>query len=311
MTATGGSQCCAVSILVVGYNSAQLLECAIGSVSPAIKRHSYEVRFVNNGSDASEDMIRDRFPEVAIFPTRGNIGFGAANNYLAREAKGARLLLLNPDTRLEPSAIDILLDAAEADRSFGILGGLSISPAGEPLVMSRLEFPTLARILRGAIGKGGAPVLPPDAPGIFEVDAVSGAFMLIDRDWWDRLGGFDERFFLYAEELDLCLRLRQLGGKVGLVPAARVMHDVGSGEASTPARVLLSMRGSATFYRKHFSPAYAQACLLAHWLSCAVRFVVGSLLGPFSARWARVGRSMRGVTLRPGSWYVGYSKRQE
>lgn len=308
MTGSDESLCCDVSILMVGYNSRPFLQAAIGSVERATTRHSYEVRFVNNGTDHSEDMIRDRFPDAAILATRGNIGFGAANNYLAREATGAWLLLLNPDTRLEPSAIDVLLEEAEADRSFAILGGLSMSPAGEPLAMSRLEFPTLSRIFRGAIGKGGAKLPPADAPGVFEVDAVSGGFMLIDRDWWDRLAGFDERFFLYSEELDLCRRMRDLGGKVGLVPAARLMHDIGSGDPASPARMLLSMRGSATFYRKHFSAAYARACLFAHWLSCAGRFVIGSLFAPLNRRWAVAARSMQGVTLRPWSWHRGYGE---
>ena len=306
MTDTEPADCCDVSILVVGYNSRSFVDGCIGSVDKATHRHSFEIRFVNNSTDLSEDLVRSLFPDVAVLPTRGNIGFGAANNYLASEAKGRWLLLLNPDTRLEESAIDRLLDASKGDRSFGILGGLSVSRKGEPLAMSRLEFPTFARSLRGAIGKGGAPLPVPDSSAVLEVEAVSGAFMLIDRHWWNRLGGFDERFFLYAEELDLCWRLRQLGGKVGLVSGARVMHDVGSGEPASPARVLLSMRGSATFYRKHFSATYTGVCLFAHWLSCAGRFVVGSLLGSFDMRWSAAARSMRGVTLRPWSWYKGY-----
>ena len=306
MTPSVLQDACDVSILVVGFNSSSFLGSAIGSIGGATLRHSYEVRFVNNGTDDSEDTVLGLFPDVIVLPSIGNIGFGAANNYLARDAKGAWILLLNPDTRLEPFAIDLLLEAVEQDGEFGILGGLSISRAGRPLAMSRLEFPTLRRILFKGIGKGDAPLPPFNAQEVFEADAVSGGFMLITRDWWDRLGGFDERFFLYSEELDLCCRLRQLGGRVGLVAAARVMHDVGSGEPANPSRTLFMMRGSATFYRKHFSAPYAHACLLAHWASCAARFFIGSLLAPFDSGWALKARSMRGVTLRPLSWYRGY-----
>ena len=301
---------CDVSILVVGFNSSAFLESAIGSIDRAVSRHSYQVLFVNNGTDRSDEAIVDRFSATTVLPSVGNIGFGAANNYLASEAKGAWILLLNPDTRLEPFAIDLLLEAAESDGSFDILGGLSISPTGKPLAMSRLEFPTLGRILSRAVGKRGPPLPLGDAEEIMKVDAVSGGFMLIRRDRWDDLGGFDEQFFLYSEELDLCHRLRQRGGRVGLVAAARVMHDVGSGAAANPARMLLMKRGSATFYRKHFPAPYAHACLAADWASCAVRFAIGSLLAPFNSRWARTAQSMRGVTLRPQSWYRGYSLRQ-
>lgn len=295
-----------VSILIVGYNSLAFLPDCFGSIEQAARRHAVEIRFVNNGSDASEDWIACHFADAEVLPTRGNIGFGAANNYLSQAARGDFLLLLNPDTRLEPSAIDHLLEAALANPQFAILGGLAVSPAGVPLASSQLVFPTLGEILRGAIGQGGYEVPDMTSGETCEVDAVSGGFMLINRQSFAQLGGFDARFFLYAEELDLCWRWRKLGGKVALVPAARVMHDVGSGEAASPARLLLSMRGAATFYRKHFAFPLSHICLAAHWLSCALRFVAGTLTGPFSHHGRNLRQAMRDVALKPWTWWAGY-----
>jgi N-acetylglucosaminyl-diphospho-decaprenol L-rhamnosyltransferase len=302
----------AVSILVVGYNSQPFLADALDAVPLAAQRSDCEIRFVNNGDDRSEEFVGARYSNAVVLPSHGNIGFGAANNYLAREATGEWLLLLNPDTILEPHAIDIMLDQAKSQPEFGIIGGLSVSRKGDALAMSRLEFPSLGSIFRGAIGLGGGRQLPVSDTKILQVDAVSGCFLLIRRRTWEELGGFDERFFLYAEELDLCRRLHNSGGMVGIAPGARVVHDVGSGNAGAPARLLFSMRGSATYYRKHFSPAYAHACLLLHWLSCAGRYVAGSVLSPFNRRYKALALAlaMREVTLKPWLWYGGYQDRR-
>jgi len=295
-----------VSILVVGYNSRAHLGDALGSIASSVAGRRCEVLFVNNGTDNSEEFVQDRFPEVRILASNGNVGFGAANNNLARSSQGHFLLLLNPDTRLEPGAVDRLLSVAEAHPEFGIAGGLSTNQNGDALAMSRLVFPSLPSLLRGLLVRGGHPV-PQGTGQIVEVDAVSGGFLLIRRDVWDALAGFDERFFLYAEELDLCRRWHDLGGKVGLVPAARLAHDVGSGDPGSPSRQLFLMRGNATFYRKHLGPLHAGACLLIHWLSCASRWAIGSLLSPFNPRFAANARSMRDVALRPWRWWMGYA----
>ncbi len=308
MTKPATSVACDVSILIVGFRSRAFLAKAIGSIGNAASQVAHEVRFVNNSDDDSEQQVIEQFPSVIVVPSRGNIGFGAGNNYLAQGAKGRFLLMLNPDTVLEPNAVDILAAAAEAAPEFDILGGLSVDQNGQGLAPSRLEFPTLGSILRGIIGQGSLPLPDSQSSAPVPVDSVSGAFLLIRREVWDRLGGFDERFFLYAEELDLCRRLIAQGGKVGIVPQARVLHDISSGEPHSPSRVLYSMRGAATFYRKHFSPPYAFACLLAHWASCFGRFAVGGLLSPFSPRYAAISRGMREVSLCPWLWMRGYPK---
>jgi N-acetylglucosaminyl-diphospho-decaprenol L-rhamnosyltransferase len=297
---------CTVSVLMVGYNSGAFLAEAVGAVGPAVQHHSHEVRFVDNGTDGSEGSLGELFPHIDILPSRGNIGFGAANNYLAQGTASDWLLMLNPDTVLHPHAIDVLLEAAQKHPRFEILGGISVSRSGEPLPISRLKFPTFGSVLRGALGFG-RDSLPSFADAeIVPVDAVSGGFLLVSRTAWERLGGFDERFFLYAEELDLCRRHSALGGQVGLVPGARMIHEIGSGDPGAPQRVLFLMRGTATYFWKHFSWPYAGACLILLWLSFVARFAVGALFLKVHPRCATWARSMRLVALKPWRWISGY-----
>lgn len=298
----------AISILIVGYNSADFLAAAVGAIAGASRKQVAEICFVNNGTDNSEDLVRALCPLAVVLESRGNIGFGAANNYLADAASGEWLLLLNPDTQLEAGAIDALLAAAEENPEFAILGGLSVDRQGNPLAMSHLRFPRLRRLVRAIAGRANAPLPPSDSADVLAVEAVSGGFLLIRRSAWEALGGFDEQFFLYCEEVDLCRRHHDAGGRVGMVPAARVMHDVGSGKPLAASRILSSARGSATYYRKHFPVWYARACLFAHWAAYAVRFAVGGLASPFSPRLRALSAAMREVTLKPWLWVTGYGQ---
>ena len=130
--------------------------------------------------------------------------------------------------------------------------------------------------------------------------------MLIARDAWQALGGFDPRFFLYAEELDLCRRAAAGGWRTGLVPGARIFHDVGSGAPRSPARLVLQMRGIATYYRKHLNVLEARLCLLLHWLGCIERLAVAGLRAPFDRRQAMAARAFARVALCPQRWVGGY-----
>ncbi len=237
---------------------------------------------------------------------RGDIGFAAGNNYLARAAKGRWLLLLNPDTRAYPGAIDQLISAGDANPDFKVLGGVTVDRCGTRLEVSELHRPTLGRLIRRLLrikplAKAGGP-----GNGPFAAEAVSGGFMLIDHAAWMALGGLDERFFHYAEELDFCARIADAEGRIGFVPEARVYHDVGSGNSHSPARLLYLLRGTATYYRKHFSAPVACACLLVDWLVCAQQFAGSIVLSPVSRRYRRISSSWRDAALRPWLWLGGY-----
>ena len=296
-----------VSILIVGYNSSAYLDRCIGSIAPAIVKHSYEVLFVNNGTDESENLLAACHPRVRVFESQGNIGFAAANNYLADHASGRYVLLLNPDTTLYPDAVDILVDAAIQNPHFEVLGGITVGDDGTPEVRAQVVLPSLTTILRGLIGRAGQSVDLDPLASIVEVDALNGGFMLIRRECWFKLGGLDEAFFLYSEELDFLKRLRDRGGRVGQVSGSRIYHDIGSGEVYSPARVRFRATGNAHYFHKHFSTPYAYTCVALMWLEMMARHWGGRLLGVKNERYARMSRGFADVVRTPWTWMWGYN----
>jgi GT2 family glycosyltransferase len=294
-----------VSILVVGYNSAAYLGRCIQGIGQAVTRYRYELLFVNNGTDGSEDLLRSRFPEVRILPSRGNVGFAAANNYLADHARGRWLLLLNPDTELHAGAVDILLETAERHRQYSALGGVTIDADGRPGDSAMIELPGFETILRSLIGRARAYSKRPGS-GISEPDALTGGFMMVDRACWDDLKGMDASFFLYAEELDFFKRLKDRGGRVAQVEASRVYHEVGSGEVFSPARMRFKITGRAHYLHKHFSAPYAYLCIFLIWITLTVRFVAGRLMARRNQRYARMADSYAHLVLAPRTWIRGY-----
>lgn len=296
-----------VSILIVGYNSSGYLDRCVASIASASARHSYEILFVNNGTDDSEELLRVRYPTVQILESRGNIGFAAGNNYLAKHARGGWLLLLNPDTRLEPDALDILLDAACRDPSYEVLGGITVGEDGTPEPRARVVLPSLATIFQGLVGRVEQPEVSHSQARVVDVDALSGGFMMIRRACWFDLGGLDEEFFLYSEELDFFRRLKNRGGRVGQVADSRVYHDIGSGEAYSPVRVRFRVTGNAHYFHKHFSRPYAYSCVLLMWFTMLVRHWGGRLLAAKNEKYSRMSRGFADVARTPWTWMRGYN----
>ena len=303
---SGTTAGCAVSILMVGFNSRAHVPHALAAIGRAMRQYGYEIRFVDNGEDGTQNIVRTQFPQVEVLESRGNIGFAAANNYLARGASGEWLLLLNPDTQLQPDALDILLRIADASPDYAVLGGLALGPSGDPLPYSCLTFPTPAQLLLRLFAIN-VPEVPNRLEGpVQEVEAVSGGYLLVRRAVWEALGGMDERYFLYAEELDFCRRAWRSGYRVGHVAGSRVVHDVGSGDPYSLRRRLYSLRGIATYHRLQMRPPKRQLCLLIHWLHCLTRASAGLLSGLLRLPGAARLQSYRQVACKPWSWWGGY-----
>ena len=296
-----------VSILIVGYNSLAYLDDCVSSISSATSGHSYEILFVNNGTDSSEDYLRTHYPFVRVLEARGNVGFAAANNYLAEHSQGRWFLLLNPDTQLYRGALDVLLDAARQHPHYEVLGGITVSKDGEPQTRAAVVLPSLTTIVRGLWGRAGPAHGPDPLSQVVEVDAVNGGFMLVRSDCWAKLGGFDESFFLYAEELDFFKRLKERGGRVGQVSGSRIYHDIGSGEVYAPSRVRFRATGNAHYFHKHFSKPYAYTCVALMWLTMLARHWGGRLLGLKNERYARMSRGFAEVARNPWFWIWGYN----
>jgi GT2 family glycosyltransferase len=210
---------------------------------------SYEVLLVDNGSsDGTPDMVRERYPQVRIVPNERNLGFSGGNMLAAQHASGRLLLLLNPDTVVLPGAIDELLAALDADARNHVAGACLLQEDGSP-GSSWGDFPTVGWAVANTAPWNWLGVKPrsrsrmgstcADLEGVAVVDWVSGAAFLVRRDVWNALGGLDEGYFMYFEETDLCHRVREAGGRVVVVPSARIVHREGGtvGVASTRQRV--------------------------------------------------------------------------
>ncbi|MGH7895628.1 MAG: glycosyltransferase family 2 protein [Candidatus Binatia bacterium] len=252
-----------VSIIVPSWNTRELLgACLESACDPTV--HT-ETIVVDNGSrDGSPEFVESRFPSVRLLRSAENRGFPAAANQGARVATGRHLLFLNRDARLLPGALGALLDVARMHADAGVVGARILNVDGS-FQASHTRFPTLAseflvlsglgRLFRGA----QYPSAGPDEGAPRPVDWVSGACFLVRREALAAVSGFDEDYFLYAEETDLCYRLRLAGWRTWYQPAAQVLHI---GEASLGGRrpdvEAHLYRSRVRFFRKHRGPAAAR-----------------------------------------------------
>ena len=300
-----------VSILVVAYNSQAIIADCLGSVPAACTRHTYEILLVDNSDGASAKVAADRFPDVGIVPSRGNIGFAGGNNLLAAHAKGRYLLLLNPDVVLKPEAIDRLMDAAHTYPEAAAWGGVTLDQDDRPDLGNTVHVPSLREMASRTLGRSiaarvGHIGIDKDA----QVDVLSGSFVMFARKAWDEVGGLDDRYFLYCEEVDLFYRLAQRGYRFWRISSARANHDVGHGEAASPMRELYLSAGVMQFAKLHWSwPAQISAFLLI-WILALQRFLASQILGSRSAGIKKAGDKQRYVALRPNHWRNGYDPKR-
>jgi N-acetylglucosaminyl-diphospho-decaprenol L-rhamnosyltransferase len=251
-----------IAVAVVNFNTRDHLEACLASVSAAAP----EVVVVDNASsDGSAEMVRSNFPEVALIENADNRGYGAGANQAIRASAQPYVLLINSDTRVRADALAALARHLDRHPKAAIVGPRLLDLDGTPQV-SAFPFPTplqsfLQMTFFGTLIRRVArlhypywPAFPPDTPGL--PPWLLGAALAVRRAAFDAVGGFDEGFFMYSEEVDLCYRLRAAGWEVQFTPLAEVVH-VG-GASTTQNRVAMEVqRYAATrqFYRKHYSRA--------------------------------------------------------
>jgi N-acetylglucosaminyl-diphospho-decaprenol L-rhamnosyltransferase len=250
-----------ISIIVLNWNTRQLLRKCIASVYCTVSPIDIEVIVVdNNSSDGSADMVAESFPDATLIRNSKNIGFSAGNNLAIRQASGRYILLLNPDAELLPGSVQALFDFAEAHPDAAVIGPKLLNTDGSLQKNGRM-FPTFARemlhitkIYRLAPGWfnrkyewGRA-----DFDAATEVDEVSGACMLVRRAAIDKAGMLDERFFMYYEEVDWCLRIKKAGCKVWYLPEAQTVHHAGQGAGQIGlAKSRAAYRSQYLYFMKH------------------------------------------------------------
>lgn len=301
-----------LSIIVVSYNTCAMTMACLASVMAETFDASFELIVVDNASiDGSAAAIAALCDQVRLIALTENIGFASANNLAARRARGEFLLLLNPDTVVLDNAIDRLATYATANPAAGIWGGRTLFGDGTLDPTSVWARMTPWSMTTRALGLDRAfpasAFFNPEGYGgwtrdsLRSVDIVTGCFLLIRTELWERLGGFDRAFFMYGEEADLCLRAAKLGARPLFVPTATIIHYGGASERTQAGKVEKLFRAKVTLMRRHWSAparAFGKAMLAAWPLS---RLIAATLLGrrPQAALW-------REVWSRRTIWLAGY-----
>lgn len=299
-----------ISVVVISYNTRTwLLRCL--EALPAATRHDLDVIVVDNGSsDGSADAVAATFPDVQLIRNHENAGFARAVNAGAARARGDYLLLLNPDGYLVPGSIDALVGFARANPQYVICGGLTLTPDGDLDPRSCWAAPTLWSLASSALLLSAlwprSRWFDPEAMGGYgrdeprAVDIVAGCLMVLALDDWQRLGGFDERYFVYGEDADLCLRASAATGRAcAITPDAAMVHAGAESSATRPDKCELLLRGRVTLVRTHLPGWRARVGAALIVAGVAVRAAVERSRLASGAQWSEVWARRR-------RWWRGY-----
>lgn len=254
-----------LSVIIVNLNTRDLLHACLRSLVPALIAGDAEVIVVDNGSsDDSCTMVTTEFPQVRLIALRENRGFAVANNLGMREARGRYFLVLNSDTEIIGDALTQICDFMDAHPDVGALGPKLLNTDGT-LQYSCRRFPSFRTALfhRYSLmtrlfprNRFSSEYLMTDVghDRTMDVDWVSGAALVVRREVFESLGGFDEGFFMYAEDVDWCYRIKQAGWRVVYLPEAQILHHIGQSTRLVPyAMTYQRHRSMWRFYRKHYS----------------------------------------------------------
>ncbi len=273
-----------LSIVIVSYNTRQLLKECLASVYASLKKSgpAAQVLVVDNASsDDSAAMVQQAFPQVQLLANQVNVGFAAANNQALRQMGFAApqlptsnlqpptpdyVLLLNPDTLLRGEALPTLTHFLAENPAVGAVGARLVHPDGS-FQHSAFAFPTLAqifldffplnhRLLHSRVN-GRYPRHLYESGEPFPIDHPLGAALMVRRETIEEVGLLDERFFMYCEEIDWCMRIKAAGWKVYCVPGAEIVHYVGQSTGQFRAEMFVALwRSRYRLFEKHYRPLF-------------------------------------------------------
>jgi len=263
-----------LSIIIVNYNVKEFLQNLLHSIEKASLNISHEIIIVDNASDdGSVELISEKFPSVRLIANTENLGFGKANNQALKIASGKYLLLINPDTIVSEDTLDKMISFFENNSDAGLAGCKILNPEGSLQLACRRSFPgpwtSFCKVT------GLSTLFPKsklfarynltylDENKTYEVDAISGSFMMMRKETYDKVGGFDEEFFMYGEDLDLCYRIQQAGFKVFYSHTTQIIHYKGeSTKRSRLDETKVFYDAMHLFVKKHFSSSFLVEAIL-------------------------------------------------
>jgi GT2 family glycosyltransferase len=259
-----------LSIIIVNYNTEEMLKGCLESIYAGSNGTPLDVWVVDNNSrDHSVAMVKSLFPRVRMIENQSNIGFSKANNMVVSQSRSDYLLLLNPDTLILGNAIERMVKFMREHPEVGIAGCKVLNRDGTLQLACRRSIPTpevafyrltgLSRLFPKSrvLAKYNMTYESPDQT--HEVDAVSGAFLMIRREVVETIGPLDERFFMYGEELDWCLRTKRAGWAVMYHPGAQIIHYKGESTKYNSRKAAIEFyRAMYLFHKKHFAKDYSR-----------------------------------------------------
>lgn len=301
-----------VAILIVTYNSAEQIEECLTSVFAQRQSVAQEVIVVDNGSkDNTVELLQTRFPQVRLILPGKNLGFAAGVNLAARHATADYLLLLNPDTVILDHAIDRVVAFARQHPAHGLYGGRTLKPDGSLEPSSCWGLPSLWSFAMFACALSTVAkrnrLLDPESLGgwqrdtVREVGVITGCFLLASRQAWERLAGFDERYFMYGEDADLAMRAWRAGYRPVICPDAKLVHEVGQSSATPLHKALLLYRGKASYIITHWTGARRQLGLTLLKSGVAIRAAATAVLRSRNRTW-------RDLWTQRATWACGYPR---
>ncbi len=270
-----------LSIVIVSYNTKELLEDCLKSIQNAIGKIETETFVVdNNSEDGTQKEVKKNFPWVKLIANNQNLGFSKANNVALKIVKGEYVLILNPDTVLQKDTLSKMADFMDQNPDISMATCKVELKSGKLDLDARRRFPTpwrsfchfshISKIFKNVnfFSEYYMDDIPEDQQ--HEVDACAGAFMFIRSKDLKKVGFFDEDFFFYGEDLDLCYRFRQQGLKIIYTPITKIIHYKGASSGikkhskhlskiskdSKAKAIKESTRAMELFYNKHYKSKY-------------------------------------------------------
>ncbi len=254
-----------LSFITINHYNSRALQTCLQSIEDSAGKLSHEIIVVDNSAGDPDFIdLKKKFPRARYIANPQNVGFAVANNQGARKARGETLLFINPDAVLHEGAAERLLAFCKTHPDAGIAGPKVLNADGS-LQYSCRNFPTLwsglfnrysllTRLFPNNRFSADYLMLDFDHDSVKEVDWVSGCCMMIRKEVFRQIGGFDENYFLFNEDVDICRAAWNNGFKVVYCPTAQINHDISSSNSKTPARIVIQRhRGMSYYYKKHHS----------------------------------------------------------
>jgi GT2 family glycosyltransferase len=273
-----------ISVIIVNWNSKELVRNCILSLTRQPVKTQLEIVVVDSGShDGCGAIMRTEFPNAIFVQLNDNVGFGVANNAGFKRATGEFIWLLNPDTEIVGDAADVLLSTLQSQRGVGMVGAKLLNSDGSLQTTCVQSLPTFfnqafdSELLRRLFRIWGMAAFRSDFEPV-EVEAISGACMMLRAIDFSSVGCFDARYFMYCEDMDLCRAIRNRGLRIMYVPQAAVFHHGGRSSKNQVSKfsVVMTREATAKFFEKQHGQlgGLAYRCFLGASATARILFLV-------------------------------------